>query len=509
MTGVYKRKQRFLTMRLTAFGALTLLAAPWSAHAQSPASFTYQNPMPRGVVDGLRDPYIVNVDGVWYMTGTAKPFFQFQYATLGANPGVPLYSSTDLKTWTYRGIIVPRVQGSWYQDNFWAPEIHVKSVNGVRRFYCTFNGDNADQNSPEGVGLAVANNITGPYTVLTPNAPLTYGNDGGIFTDSDGNDYLFIAGISAMPIDLANARVTGAAWPVLGPSPTPQWDGGTGVGVEDPDVIKIGATYYCFYSSWGCGYGAGYATATNIHGPWTKYAANPIYGAQNPAACAASGAAYTQAPNVPYREIGGGAPFVGPDGRWWLSAHFALINPDPATTQYWGWEQPGFDPLPFQNGAFLPQTPSWTAQSVPLPLTSGLYALTNAASGFALDDTNWATTAGNLIELWDAWYGPPQQWRFTLQPDGSYTLTSSLANMNIDDPNGLNTWGQHLQLWYPNGATAQNWLLSPQADGAYTLNNVAAGLALDDPNGLGPHGTLVQLWPANGAPAQEWRLTRQ
>jgi len=488
-----------------ACAVMTAVIAPLPASAQS--AMTYQNPMPRGTVDGLRDPYIVNVDGIWYMTGTAKPFFEFQYPTLGANPGVPLYSSPDLKTWTYRGIIVPRVNGSWYQDRFWAPEIHVKSVNGVRKFYCTFNCFNADQNSPQGVGLAVANNITGPYTVLTPNAPLVNGNDGSIFTDSDGNDYLFVAGIFAMPVDLANAHV-GAAWSALAVSPTPQWDGGTGVGIEDPDVIKIGGTYYCFYSSWGRGYEVGYATANNIHGPWTKYAGNPIYGAQNPAACAASGATYTQAPNVPYREVGGGAPFVGPDGQWWLSAHFALNNPDPDTTKYWGWEQPGFDPLNLQNGTFLAKTPTWTPQSAPLPLTSGVWSLTNAASGLALDNTGWGTNWGNPVELWDSWGGPPQQWKFTLQTDGSYTLTNQIGGLNLDDPNGLNTWGQHLQLWPGNGATAQEWRVSPQSDGNITLNNVAAGLALDDPNGLGPHGTLVQLWPANSATAQEWILTR-
>ena len=339
----------------------------WRFHDIANRTFTYQNPLPRGVIDGVRDPYILNVDGVWYMTGTAKPFFPEDYGKFGPPPGVPLYSSSDLKNWTFRGTIVPRIAGTWYQDRFWAPEIHVKNTPSGRKFYCTFNCGNVQTNGPHGVGLAVANDIAGPYTVLTPNQPLIIGNDANIFTDDDGTDYLFIANIGAIQIDLANAHTVGAYWSVINPGGAADWDGGNGVGIEGPQVIKIKGIYYCFYSSWGRGYEVGYATATNIHGPWTKYSGNPIYGAQDPGIAAHYGHTYTQSPNVPYREVGHGQPFIGPDGRWWISAHMGLKNPAPDTTQYIGWEQPGYDPLNFQNGVFLPGTPTWTSQTVAIP----------------------------------------------------------------------------------------------------------------------------------------------
>lgn len=332
-----------------------------------PHVFTYQNPLSRSAsgINGLRDPFILRVDGTWYMTGTSKPFFE----QLGDAPGVPLYSSSNLKTWKDEGLIIVRKPGSWYQDRFWAPEIHVKQTLTGRKFYCTFNCFNKDAHTGQGVGLAIADKIKGPYVILTPDKPLAPGNDADIFTDDDGQDYLFVAGVTARTVDLANAAVGAETWPVVpGGAPT-DWDTGAGIGREGPEVIKIKGTYYCFYSSWGRGYEVGYATATNIHGPWKKAAQNPIYGAQSPAVCARYHKTYTQNPNVPYNQVGHGEPFIGPDGRWWISAHFGTNVRDPlADARLNGNCQPGYDPLNFRSGVFLPTNPTWTPQTVPLPL---------------------------------------------------------------------------------------------------------------------------------------------
>jgi GH43 family beta-xylosidase len=48
---------------------------------------------------------------------------------------------------------------------------------------------------------------------------------------------------------------------------------------EGPCVIKDNGVYYLTYSAndyRSKGYGIGYATATNIFGPWTKSATNPV-----------------------------------------------------------------------------------------------------------------------------------------------------------------------------------------------------------------------------------------
>jgi hypothetical protein len=109
--------------------------------------------------------------------------------------------------------------------------------------------------------------------------------------------------------------------------------------------FRISATSYCFYSSWGRGYDVGYATASDIHGPWTKSPQNPIYGAQDAAMCARFHKPYTQSPDVPFNAAGHGEPFIGPDGTWWISVHFVLKKPPPEAAGYHGWAQPGYDKL--------------------------------------------------------------------------------------------------------------------------------------------------------------------
>ena len=345
----------------------------WLARAADPGGeFAWQNPLPVGTsgINGFRDPFILKEGNTWYMTGTGIPFYQETQVITGPPKGVPLYSSANLRTWKFESTIVPRVEGSWYQDHFWAPEIHAKDTPAGRKFYCTFNCVNKARGT-RGVGLAVADKITGPYRLTTPDAGLFNGNDGTLFTDDDGQDYLFVTGVKAMKVDLENAKVVGEAWDCIGPGAPEDWDTNALpeqiVGREGPQVIKIAGTYYCFYSSWARGYEVGYATAKNLRGPWTKGQENPIYGAQAPTNCRSYRKPYTQGPEVPFKGAGHGQPFVGPDGRWWLSVHYELRDPPPGAEKIKGWAQPGYDPLVFKDGEFERTAPTWTPQSVRLP----------------------------------------------------------------------------------------------------------------------------------------------
>ena len=380
VTGWLRRRLSLRTTPLRsvlAAGLSFFLPNPGTLHAAPPAGssnreFTWQNPLPVGTsgIDGLRDPFILKEGDRWYMTGTGKPFFTLDYAKMGPPKGVPLYSSSDLKTWKFEGSILPRVEGAWYQDNFWAPEIHAKDTPAGRRFYCICGCNEETKNIPadkRGIVLAVADKITGPYKVLTTDGPLIGGNDADLFTDDDGQDYLFRAGVVACKIDLEHAKIIGEPWGCFGGGAPGDWDTGPGIGHEGPEMIKIKDTYYCFYSSWGRGYEVGYATAKDLHGPWTKGPENPIYGAQWEVYCKRFHKEYTQSPDVPYTEAGHGQPFVGPDGKWWISAHFGQKKRPPEAAAYHGWEQPGYDPLIFENGVFKRVQPSWTPQQVTLP----------------------------------------------------------------------------------------------------------------------------------------------
>jgi xylan 1,4-beta-xylosidase len=193
------------------------------------------------------------------------------------------------------------------------------------KWYLTFNCPLTSVKGPQSVGLAVADQITGPYRVLTVDKPLTEGNDATLFEDNDGKVYLFVAGLSGIEVDLEHATTVGSRFAVISAGHEGEWDGtatgGPKVGVEGPSVFKHDGLYYLLYASWGRGYEEGYATAAQVTGPWTKFAGNPIYGAQDEPWTKLYKHVYTQNLAVPYRQVGHGSPFIGPDGRMWFGCH--------------------------------------------------------------------------------------------------------------------------------------------------------------------------------------------
>lgn len=318
-----------------------------SAQEKSKHTFTYTNPIK---TEMLRDPNIRFINGKYYMTGTSYPYFEH----LGQNPGVKLWSSNDLLHWDFEKILVKPDYKSWYNKRFWAPEIFPYK----NKFYLTFNCiDTVRFNGAQAVGLAVADNITGPYKVLTQDSSLCEGNDAHFFEDGDGKIYLFTSGIMCQQIDLSKAKLIGERRQILQPGNQGTWDGGKDVGLEGPGVMKHNDTYYLFYSSWGRGYEVGYATATSINGTWTKNVSNPIYGAQNKPWAEHFGNVYTQSPNVPFQEVGHGQPFQMADGSWWLECH-GITPSTPAEPQL------VIDPIHFTPEGKVDVKLTWTKQTV-------------------------------------------------------------------------------------------------------------------------------------------------
>jgi beta-xylosidase len=330
--------------------------------------FTYTNPIP-GVM--LRDCQIVREGPVYTMTGTFPPFWPPQ-----RNPGVRITQSSDLVHWTEPKLVVTPNLARWYQQLFWAAEIFPHR----ERYYLTFNCASTgaapvseDPPTPLAVGLAVSHSITGPYQVLTEERPLIDGNDGTLFCDRDGRVYVYsaraasnpseIAGIYGSEVDLDAGALIGQTQLCISKGENTDWDGGEQVGIEGPSVFRRNGIYYLLYSSWRRGYEVGYATAPTALGPWKKQAGHPIYGAQDPEVCRQLRTTYTQAPEVPFGQVGHGSPFYGPDGRLWFGCH--------------GIEQQGrgpdvephlvITPMEFMRDGSLSMKLTWTPQTVSLP----------------------------------------------------------------------------------------------------------------------------------------------
>ncbi len=141
------------------------------------------------------DPEII------YSNQTGKYYI---YSTTDGQPGwggwyYTAYSSSDLKDWTYEGIVLDLKsdQVSWADGNAWAPAIEEKKTKDGYRYYLYFSGNPKSGDSKQ-IGVATADSPTGPFTDLghpmITESPVGRGQqiDVDVFTDPvSGKSYLY------------------------------------------------------------------------------------------------------------------------------------------------------------------------------------------------------------------------------------------------------------------------------------------------------------------------------
>ncbi len=312
--------------------------------------FTYKNPIDEQHVKAIRDCQILKVGDVYYLTGTSPEFFK------GDNPGVGVYSSKDLVNWKFEKYIIDSTKiadDAWCKHRFWAPEIH--PINN--KFYCAFTCCNETTNYPYSVGIAVADDVLGPYEIVTKDEALTEGIDLNLFQDDDGKTYAYWScdnGLLGQEIDLETCELIGEPVKCVEKGVGIEWDY---VGIEGSWVIKRDDVYIHFYSSWSRGYEIGYATAKSPLGPWEKAGNNPFFGAQAQWACDKFEMEYTGDKNSPLTSVGHNATFKGPDGRDWITCHYQRNGENPKF---------GYDPIEIKNGVVTSPTggPTHTPQTI-------------------------------------------------------------------------------------------------------------------------------------------------
>ena len=215
----------------------------------------------------LADPTIFCEDGKYYLYGTSAS---------GPSGRFEVYVSDDLDTWqgplgTLDGYVLsPETFGT---KGFWAPQVF-KHKN---RHYMIYTAN-------EQIAIAEGDSPVGPFTQEKAEAITfpTNAIDPFVFFDDNGKAYLYHVRLkegnriyaAEMSKDLRSIKEKTAREVI---SVEDGWENTwkTQYGVsEGPTVIKIGKTYYLFYS---CNdfrnidYAVGYATAKSPLGPWTKH----------------------------------------------------------------------------------------------------------------------------------------------------------------------------------------------------------------------------------------------
>lgn len=233
------------------------------------------------------DPEIVysNLTGKYYI-----------YSTTDGQPGwggwyYTAYSSSDLKDWTYEGIVLDLKsdQVSWADGNAWAPAIEEKKTKDGYRYYLYFSG-NPKNGGGKQIGVATADSPTGPFTDLG-HPMITESPTGGgqqidvdVFTDPvSGKSYLYWGNgyMAGAELNKDMLSIKKKTLKVLTP------EGGTLQDYayrEAPYVFYRNGLYYFMWSvddTGSANYHVAYGTAKSPLGP-IQVASDPIVTLQNP-----------------------------------------------------------------------------------------------------------------------------------------------------------------------------------------------------------------------------------
>ncbi len=288
---------------------LLIVIIGWTACVKKKTTITYSNPLNVS----LGDPFILPAsDGKFYLYGTS------------GEQGFRAYSSDDLVDWKDEGIVYQgATPESWALDCFWAPEVYERDGKYYLFFSANWKENPTDELEIFRIGVAVADNPTGPFTdmynrpVFDPGYPVIDANLW--FDDENGKVYLYYSRCCykhPVESEIADwARAKGwydeieESW-IYGVELEPDFSGIIGepvlllrppVALDDKQaewesrsvtahevnrrwtegsfMMKEGDTYYMMYSGnffGGQYYAVGYATADNPLGPFQKAENNPV-----------------------------------------------------------------------------------------------------------------------------------------------------------------------------------------------------------------------------------------
>lgn len=331
----------------------TLLLLMVSTILISPAG-AYQNPYDLPNSGGIADPCIIKHLGKYYLYGTKDP----------AKSGMQCWESTDLVTWTDKGLVTP----SSPVDQ-WAPDVFY--YNGTFYMYIS--------NQYLKHLLLTSTSPTGPFTTVNSDICPVNTIDGNAFMDDNGQMYFSYAahgGIRYRPmssptaIDGSESQLTSC---VINISNT--W-------TEAPQIFKIDGTYYINYT------GNDYLQDSyQVHAGKGSSVAGLTAQNNNPILSETTGS---------YTGTGHNFVFLGPDLKTYYTAYHTILR----TPSYH--RKLAIDPLWIdkETGNLYAYGPSFSAQDNPAaPTWSDDFNRTTIGSGWTNEGGGDWGMYGNML-MW-------------------------------------------------------------------------------------------------------------
>ncbi|MCQ2253331.1 MAG: family 43 glycosylhydrolase [Bacteroidales bacterium] len=171
-----------------------------------------------------------------------------------------LFSTSDMANWTDHGCPLAQCDFSWADDRAWAPQCIKR--NGKYYFYVPVH---SKLSGGMAIGVAVSDNVTGPYT--DPLGKPLYDNgswdhiDPTVLIDSDNQAYLYWGNPKLYSVKLNDDMIS------LQGEPSSQKPENY---VEGPWIMKQGKKYFMVYAAHGIPEGIAYSESDSPMGPW-KY----------------------------------------------------------------------------------------------------------------------------------------------------------------------------------------------------------------------------------------------
>ena len=418
------------------------------------------------------------------------------YWVYGTGRGIPQFSSTDRRHWTFQGPVFSNAP-AWVADavpanmhnNAWAPDIHF--FQGRWHLYYAYSSfgskvsgigvatnDSLDPKSWTDQGLVVRTGKDTNYNAIDPC----------IFLDGAGKPWLsfgsYFSGIKLIAIDPATGKSAVGDATVYNIATRPH----TPPNAIEASCVYYHAGYYTLFVAWdGCC--AGPKSTYNIRMGRSRSVTGP----------------YLDKVGKDMRE-GGGTLFLGSVGDNGSGrpiddevgpGHVGILEdtngPYVSYHEEWARDRGGKTTLNLSKLAW--DTDGWPR----LVLDSGPYQLVSALATHGI-----AAGAGAAVQTLPTG-GPGRQWTLGYLGDGFYRLVNA-AGKALSVSGDTAKTSAPIQVMPYQGRTGQQWYLQQNDDGTWTLLSKSSGktLALDVTGCSLNDGTPLEQWTANGLDCQKW-----
>ncbi len=432
---------------------------------------------------------IIKVGSLYYLWGMDRS--QNNYTFRGVN----LYSSPDLKTWTFVNTILSNAShadlasGSVVER----PKLLHNTTTGQFVLWVHYEGWNAYATSE--VGYATSSTIGGNYTWQGHFRPLGLDSkDMNVFKDTDGKAYMIssITNNSQVVIMELNSSYTAHVREVYRGSGA---NTSTGFGCEGHALIKSGSTYYLIESmcsGWDTNDNR-YYTATSLAGPWTLRGLIAPSGAKT---------YQSQVTNAFPVTGSGGTTYVYVGDRW-STGNYSMTRLILLPLQISGTSVslPWYDQWTINT-----TTGTWSGSAINY---SGRYRFVNRNSGKVMEVPGFSTADNAQVKQYTWNNGTNQLWTIQNLGRGEYRIVNVNSGKSLDNPGSSRTVGTNVIQYTANSNFSQKWHIIACKDGYYrfvSANTLGKTLGVSNASQANSAGVVLSLF--NFANDQQWQLVQ-